>query len=937
MKKTFLILASLFIALIQLNAQNANVFNKKIPLDSTIIHGKLDNGLTYYVKHNATPKNRAQLLLVVNAGSVMEDSDQLGLAHMCEHMAFNGTKNFPKHALIEYLESIGMKFGADLNAQTSFDETLYMIEVPLDKAEFLQKGLQVIADWSHDVSYETEEINAERNVIKEEWRLGKGAQERIRNKTLPVLLQGSKYAERLPIGDTTVFLHCPPDNLRRFYKDWYRNDLEAVIVVGDFDAQKVAEQVKTLFSKFPKKENPRKAIHPEIPDHSEMLVKVATDKEQPYNLIQMVYKHDMKPNQTYADYREYLKSELLSGIINQRLSDLTKKPKSAVAYAGASYSHLIGLKDNFAAVALAKNGKIKEAITTLFSELQIAKQNGINQSELDLQKKSLLKQYEKMYNERDKQKSKNLAFELKSNFDITKTAVPGIETEFKLANAFVPTIQLKELNALLKQWISDNNLVITVAANDKNKESLPTEDEIKNIVKEISAKKFEAKEEVKLDKDLLAKLPKKAGKIKSTSEDKVLGTTTFMLSNGAKVIVKTTDFKDDEINLSAFSWGGASLYPLNKNIEVGEAADIVASSGLGQYNNIEFDKYLKTKTASVRPFISTYSEGFRGSSSKADFEAMLQMVYAYFTEPRLDKDAFDAYMNQTKAFLENRSNNPQSVWQDSLMSVLSGNSPYEESLTAEDLAHIKFENILPIFKERFHSPKDFTFVFVGNIDANKAKDLIAKYIGGIKLRAKKEQYKDLGIRIPQKQIRTDVYSGTAPKSLVYTVYPSTFENTLSERLNLQAVADVFTDRLLDKIREKEALTYSISASPRTKFIPVKQSYIGVFYSCAPDNINKINDDIIKIVKDLQENGITDEDLQKSIQKSKRSHEMSLRKNKYWISKIMEKEQNGMMPNFVNDYDKTVNGLTKESIQKAANKFLSTDKYLLIDLQPKAKK
>ncbi len=748
-----------------------------------------------------------------------------------------------------------------------------------------------------------------------------------------MMFKGSKYAKRLPIGDTTIFMHCPPDNLRRFYHDWYRTDLEGVVVVGDFDAKKVAEQVKTLFSKIPVKENPRPAVTPDIPDNNEPLVKVATDKEQPYNLVQLFYKHPMKSIKSYADYREYIKAQLLSAVINQRFQDEIKKADAPFAYAASSYDHLIGKEDNFGIIAVTKNGKMKDAVNAIFSEMENIRQNGINQSELDLQKKTLLKKVEKMYNERDKQKSKSLAFELKSNFDITQSAVPGMALEYKLYQTFLPTIGLKEITALINNWITDKNIVLTISANEKNKATLPTETELITLIKNIKSQKFEAKKETKLDKDLLASAPTKLGKIKSTSTDKTLGSTKFVMKNGATIIIKPTDFKDDEIKMTAYSWGGTSLYPLSKNITARKAADIVNSSGLGQYNNIEMSKFLSVKNVKVSPFINLYSQGFKGNSSKEDFETMLQIVYAYFTAPRNDKEAFDAYINQTKAFLENKVSNPISVWQDTLRMALANYSPYTKPISAADLSKIDYNQVLPIFKERFANPSNFTFVFVGNIHANKAKDLLAKYIGSIKGKKKADSYKDLGIRYPQTFVRKNVHAGTAPKSMVYTIYPSSFENKLNDKILIQAVADVFTDRLLNKIREKKQLTYSISASPNLSYFPVKQSFIGVFYSCAPDKIDTVNNLITAIVKNLQTKEISDDDLQKTIQKAKRSHEVNMRKNDYWANKLELLQKIDMKPEFVTDFDKDVQQLSKKSIKEAANRFLSTQKYMLIALQP----
>ena len=932
MRKITALSAILFFVFGQLiNAQTSYDLNKKLPLDPKVKYGKLENGLTYYVRENAEPKNRAQLLLAINAGSIFEDDDQKGLAHMCEHMAFNGTKNFPKHELIEYLESIGMKFGSDINAYTSFDETVYMLEVPLDNPEFMDKGLQVIADWAANVSYEDEEIEAERGIIFEEWRVGTGATQRINKQIFPYYLYNSKYAERMPIGDTAVFMQCSPQKLRDFYKDWYRPSLQAVIIVGDFDGDKIVEQVKAKFSALEVRENPRSAVYPEIPDHEETLIKVVTDKEQPYSIVRFLIKHTIEPFVSYGDYKDYLKEIIFEGMVNQRFKEITMKPDAPFGYAANGYSHLFGTRDAYNLFALAKGDKIKETASALFSELQNIKQNGFTQSEFELQKKSSLKSVEKVYSERNKQKSQGLAFELKSHFDITQSAVPGIELEYELYQKLIPEITLEEVNALVTKWLTDKNMVLTVSAPEKEGLVMPTEDELRKMLDEVKNMKFEAKKEETLNKSLLSKVPK-AGKIKKTETNKLLGTTSFYLANGAKVVIKPTDFKDDEIMLEAYSWGGYSLYSLEDNFSAREAASIIANSGLAQLNNVEFSKYKALLNANVSPVINMYSEGFRGSSSVNDFDKMLELIYGYFTDPRNDKDAFDAYINQTKSFIENRSSDPRSVFREGLMASLNGNSPYLAALTVENISKIDYNRVLDIYKERFANPSEFTFIFTGNIDAEKAKPIITKYLGSIKGKKAKENYKDLGIRYPEKSVRKEVYKGESPKSMAYMFFPSTFNNLLADKILLQAVADVFTDKLLKKVREEESLTYSISASPSTKYYPVLESGIGVYYSSAPENIDTITAMILDIVKEIQTN-ISDDDVTKSIEKAKRAYETKIRQNNYWSTQIALNEKIGSNTEFVNLFDEAVAKITKEGIQNAAIKYLNPEHYILVDLQP----
>ncbi len=917
-------------------AQDNFKMTDPLPVDPNVITGKLDNGITYYVRHNSEPKNRAELTLVVNAGSVLENEDQRGLAHMCEHMAFNGTKNFPKHALIEYLESIGMKFGADVNAYTSFDETVYMIEVPLDTTAYLDKGIQVLYDWACNVSYEGEEIDNERGIIHEEWRLGRGAQDRLTRATFPTILYNSKYAERLPIGDTAIFDHCSYDKLRNFYADWYRPDLEAVIVVGDFDAQKVANQVKEMFAKIPKKTEGRPRVYPEIPDHQETLVKIATDKETPYSMVQIFYKHDMKTMKTYADYKASITEQLFSGMLNQRLNEITMKPDAPFAYGMVIYTHFLGKKDAYISFAMAKNDKIKEAVKTLLEENERIKQNGFTNTEFEREKKAYMKQMEKTYNERNKLNSNQFVSEYHQNFSVTEEPIPGIELEYNLTQKFLPEITLDEVNKLINEWITDKNLVIIVEAPEKEDIKLPSEDEIKNLVTTVKNSKLEAYQDKALNKPLIADniTP---GKVEKKSKDKILETTIWTLSNGIKVVIKPTDFKDDEIKMKAYSWGGYSLYPLKDNFSARYCTDVINESGLGDYTNVDLQKYLADKTANVNTYISETTEGLSGTSSVNDFETMLQLTYLYFTHPRYDKEAYDAYIARMKSMIENQSADPQSVWSDSISAAMNGSSPYKRTLSIDNLEKIDFKRLNSIYRERFEDPTSFTFFFDGNIDEKTAKPLIEKYLGGLPAENKTEKYKDLGIRFPKTIIDKPVIKGTDDKSLVYMIFTGNFTDNLENRIFIQAVADILTDKLLNEIREKEAITYSISANPMYNDFPVQEYGIGIFYSASPNNVSKVKDKILEFIKQFQTEGITDDDLNKTIEKAKRKHEDEMRKNNYWLNQLVWLEQMQAKPEFITDFDKVIQKMNKTTIQEAFQKYYHTDSYVNVWLKPEDKK
>ncbi len=909
----------------------------KLPQDPNVITGKLDNGITYYVKHNSEPKNRASLMLVVNAGSVLEDDDQQGLAHFCEHMAFNGTKNFPKHKLIQFLESIGMKFGADLNAYTSFDETVYTIEVPLDTISNLDTGLMILNDWAHNVSYETEEINKERGVIHEEWRLGRGAQDRLMRKTFPTMLYGSKYAQRIPIGKPEIFDKCPPDNLRRFYNDWYRPDLEAVIVVGDFDAKKVAEQVKKLFSQIPKRTQERPRVYPPIPGHKDIKVKVATDPETPYSMIEILYKLPMEKTVTYADYKKDLAKNLFNVMINQRLQEKTIKPECPYNMAFSFYSHLLGKRDAFMSYAIAKNNKITEALKTVLEENQRVKQHGFTPSELDRAKKTLLKQIEKQYNERNKTKSDIFISQYHQNFGITHEPILSLEQEYNISKKLVPDIKLEDVNKFAKQWIIDSNMVVIVTAPEKKGVKVPTEDEVLKIVQEVKKEKLAPYKDEAVNKPLISETIK-PGKVVKKEKDKKTGTITWTLSNGIKVVLKPTDFKDDDVEMSSYSEGGYSSYSLEDNVSARIADDVILESGVGDFNKVQLTKYLSDKQVSVTPYIGLNFEGIKGTSTVTDFETMLQLTYLYFMHPRYDKEAYEAYMEKTKDFLKNKSNDPQSVWSDSINMVLHSRSKYVEPLTLDLLKKADYKKVHKIYRERFEDPASFTFTFVGNIDVKKMKPLIEKYLGGLPADKKDEKFKDVGAQLPVGEVvKSIAQKGTDQKSLDYMVYTGNAEYSLENALLMKAVSEIFTDRLLDSIREEKAITYSISAHAGYSLFPKNQYGIYIFFSCAPDTVDYIVENIKQIATSLKNvKNISDNDFKKTIEKLDKEYEVNIRDNKYWLYQLEKYEKLGQYPDFVTRYNSIIKSLTKEKIAEAAKRFLNNNSYAVISLQPEKK-
>ncbi len=908
-----------------------------IPADPKVSKGVLANGMTYYVRANSTPKNRADLYLVVRAGSVEEDDTQLGLAHFAEHLSFNGTKNFPKHELVNYLESIGMEFGPEINAYTGFDETVYMIKVPLDSAKFMDKGLQVLYDWASQVTDANDEIEKERGVIHEEWRGGRDADERMMQKWLPVFLHNSKYADRLPIGKMEVVDHFAPELLRKFRSDWYRPDLEAIVVVGDFDQQAMVKQVKDMFSKIQAAKKPRKKQVYDIPDHKETLVSVVTDKEARYSVAQIFYKHPLKKSKTIGDYRQSIVEGLYNAMINDRLAELTQKENPPFLMANSGYGALFGPKSVYNSVAICQNGKIEEGIKTVLIENERVLKFGFTQSELDRQKAALMTSIENTYNEREKQKSNAYAEEYKRNFLTTEEPFPGIENEYTYYKAFIPEIKLEEVNALAAKWISKENRVVILTAPEKEGVTVPSEADIRRYLDEAEKTAIEPYADKVTDKPLIAVEPE-AGSITAVRKVDLVDAEEWTLSNGAKVIVKSTDFKDDEILFSAYSLGGSSLYGQKDDVSADVAPSVLALSGLGDFDKVSLDKLLSGKAVSISPYISDLREGFSGGSSVKDAETLFQLIYMYFNGQRTDQSAFNSFMTRSAGALENKKLSPEAAFQDTLQVVSANYSPRKRPMTADMLKEANLDRITQINRERFSDASDFKFFFVGKIDKEALKKLVEKYLASIPSTHKNEKWNDIGIKEPSGVVEKTVYKGQDAKSIQYLVFHGNYDYSRRNNLLINAVGKILTTRLLEVIREDKSSVYYIDANPSIERFPDPKYSIAIYYGADPAKLAELKEAVFAQIKDIATNGPSAADLQKAREKLLRERETNLRENKYWLSILSNTWINNDADfSGFNDYESIVNSFTIEDIKTAAAQWFDFKNYFGVALKPEAAK
>jgi zinc protease len=906
-----------------------------LPIDPNVIIGKLPNGLTYYIRKNAQPKNRAELYLVNKAGSVLETDAQQGLAHFTEHMAFNGTRDFPKNELVNYLQKSGVKFGADLNAYTSFNETVYQLPLPTDSVKLFEKGFDILSNWAGMLTFDPKEIDSERGVVLEEQRLrGKNAQERLQQQVLPVLLSNSRYAQRLPIGKEEILKTFKPETIKSFFHDWYRPDLQAVIAVGDFDPKRVEELIKANFSelKNPAGEKPRtKYTVPSTPGTS---VKIATDKEYPYTLAQIIVKHPQTTVKTETDYLQSVRVNLFNQMMNARLGELLQKPEPPFLFAQASYSGFLGNQDAFTTLAVAKSAdQLQGALKATLDEIERARKFGFTETELERAKQNSLTQMENAYKEKDKTKSVNFVREYQQNF-LEGEAMPGIDFEYGFYKNNIGNIKLSEVNALAGKFISNQNRVVIVEAPEKEKAKLPTEQTLLSWVN-ATGKDITAYVDNVSNKPLLDKEPV-PGKVTAETKDAAIGTTTLSLSNGVKVILKPTDFKNDQILINGYGFGGTSLASDQDYVSANLSSSIIGNSGLADMTEIQLGKMLSGKNVSVSPYISETTQGISASSSPKDFETALQLTYLYFTQPRKDQDIWKSNISQARALLPNRSLDPTSVYQDTVSAVLGNHNYRRMPLTVEKLNSASLDKAYEFYKARFADASGFTFTLVGSFDVEKIKPLLEKYLGGLPAAGNKENFKSLGIHAPAGQLTKNVYKGIGDKSTVQLVFSGDYDYNEANNLQVDALEEVLNIKLIERLREKEGGVYSPSVNAGYSKLPAGRYSIRVSFTCAPANVDKLINATMDEISKVKQNGAELTDIQKFKEEEKRSTEVQLKENGFWAGLLSRSAQYQENPDTILTHIKDLDQVTVQTTKDAANKYLSGTNLIKLILYPEKK-
>jgi len=921
--------------LLALNAGAQQV--QPLPIDPKVRYGKLDNGLTYYIRANKEPKQRADFYIAQNVGAILENDSQNGLAHFLEHMAFNGTKNFPGKGVINYLEKIGVKFGADVNAHTSLDETVYNLsDVPTVRDGIVDSALLVLHDWSSFISLEDTEIDAERGVIREEWRQGAGADRRMWKESNKLKYPGSQYAIRDVIGDTAIINNFNHSTIRDFYKKWYRPDLQAILIVGDVDVDKVETKIKSLFKDIPKKENEAERIVYPIADNQKPIISVVKDKEARMTRIELEYKHDKLPDNIKLSMHGYAFNTingLISTMIGNRFEEITQQADAPFVGAYANYGELVKSKDAFQLLAIPKEGQELTGLNAILLEAEKIKRFGFTNSELERAKTDFIKNVEKAYNERDNQKNNNLIEEYVRNF-LNQESIPGIVWEYQTLQAMLPQLKLEMVNQVAKSYVTDTNMIVSIMAPDKEAVKIPSEDQIRAAIDNSKKAELTAKAEEKSNQPLIDKAPK-AGKVAKVSQNKSLGTTEWTLSNGVKVVFRPTAFKKDEILLSAFSQGGLSKVSNPANLPSGMlAASIVSNNGLGQYNQIELNKILTGKIASVSPQIGAYDEGFNGNSSVKDFETMLQLVYLNFTAPRKDDNAFKAMMNGYRASLANAASDPRKAFSDTVNVMVTNHNPRTVVLGLKTLDLIDQDKALAIYKERFALPADFTFIFTGNIDpANDTiKNAIVTYLGGLKSKKETEKFTDNNIRKPKGKVN-NVFEKEMKikKASNFILYSGSLPYTINNRTAMTAIGSILSIRYLESIREKEGGSYGVGVRGGINNTPVDEATLLMQFDTDPLKQAKLISIIYSEVDEIVAKGPRVDDLQKVKENMLKKYTEDLAENGWWQSAVQRFYQDKL--NLVDDYKASVDALTPEVIQSTLKNIVSQGNVLEVVMKP----
>ena len=911
--------------------------NETLPLDPNIRSGKLANGLTYLIRHNPEPKNRAELRLVVNAGSALEDPDQQGLAHFLEHMLFKGTTHFPKQDLLNFLESIGMRFGPDINAYTSFDETVYELRIPLDDPKVTDKALNVLLDWAGSATLSQADVDSERGVIVEEHRLRElNASGRLRDQIFPLLLGNSRYAERLPIGDMNVVENASAATIRRFYEKWYRPDLMAVIAVGDFDMDQMAAAIREKFAALPAAQDPAPRPTFTVPDFPGTRYLVATDPENPDTSISIYFRQPVHESQTAGEYRADLARSLFFRMLNQRYLDTSRQGNAPFTIAYAAPDTLVRTVAANVIGANMQEQNILPALTAMLTEVERVRRDGFTQPELERAQADLLEAYRLAAVGRDSTDSATYVDEFIRHF-LQGETVPGIAVENQLAQQFIPGITLDDVNKQIGGLVTEDNRAVIVVAPQKAGFTPPTEADLAGVVKTVASAQIAPYTETATATTLMPNIPEPA-KIISETTMTDLGVTDIRLENGVRVLLKPTDLDNQQVLIAGIGPGGASLVSDKDYVGAVMIGGIVAQSGVAGFTRSELDRLLAGKSVSVSPNIGELDQTISGGASPRDLETAFQLINLYVTQPRVDQNAVDAMKSAARAALANRQLDPNATLNDTILQLAYGDSIRRRAyLSLDQIESLDVQRAFDIYKARFANMGQFTFVVVGKFDVAQVRTLAQRYLGTLPSTGKVDQWQDqLPGFVPGVHQR-DIYLGQDQRGETELIFNGPIDPTPENVLRMAVLRRILDLTLLAELRMNLSGTYSPSVRENIEQIPNSEYSVAINFTSDPARVDELLNATFATIDKLRTQGPTADDLAKAKEQEKRAHEEAQQQNSYWL---------GLLENYAFDpqhedptlayrTDAIVDSLTAQDIQSAAQEYLRQDRYVRVTLYPES--
>ena len=908
--------------------------DEPLGLSEEVRTGTLDNGMQFLIRENSEPENRLQLRLTLNAGSILETDSQRGLAHFLEHMLFNGTENFEKQKLVDFLERTGMEFGPDVNAYTSFDETVYQLRVPTDSTELVETAFTVLRDWASRATLSEEEIDKERGVVIEEWRSRQEtASGRMQDDILSTLFYGSRYKDRLPIGDTSVVKNAPPSEIRSYYDTWYRPDLMSIIAVGDMDADRIEALIRDPFSDFEAQDDPAPRETYDVPNHEDTKYAIVTDPEFPVSVVATIFKTDAEPVKTEADFRRSLKENLFFSMLNARLSEKAQSGDVPFLNAGGFNFGLARPVKGYGLQAQVPEDSLLAGLEALLTEATRIRQHGFTESELVRQKQDLLRSFETSYAERENTPSSQLAQEY-VQFVLTGEAAPGIAAEYDLARQMIPAISVEEVNAVTQNIVADRNRAVLVQMPEKEGLTPPTEEQVAEVLDRVRTKEVAPYEDEMTDVPLMAEVPQPA-EVASTETIDELETTEWTLANGVTVVHKPTDFKDDEIRFTATSPGGLSTVSNEEYPTLRFASNVIQQSGVGPFDRPALTKYLQGKSVSVSPYINGREEGVNGSASPEDLKTMFQLIHLYITQPRIDEQALSTFQNRLKAQLENRSAQPTSALQDTLVSRVYDNHPRQLPPRIQDVEAMDADSLFDFYTTRFADASDFTFTFAGNVSVDTLASYARRYLGTLPSTDREDEVRAVTPAPPDEAMEMEVRAGEGQRSIVLLTYNGDMPAyTRENRHALQTVSDVLSIKLREELRENRGGTYGVSVGANTTGKPYNRYSFTVNFLCDPDRAAELLAAAKAEIDSVRTGGVTEEDVLKVKEQQRRSRETAMETNGFWVSALSQAfTTDDVEPLDILTYDELVDSTTPTSVSETATEYLREERYYQAILYP----